>query len=187
MAVHPIDSRADLKPNLTAIPGVVGVAVLRNFPFFATNHCCPGVYAIDPNSYFAVTKPESWYFVDGDAERARDILSTRDQVLISQTYQNMAFLEVGDVIALSATTVNPNNTVLVVQLNVTVGGVVRSLPGIGLSPFPAIFASLDTLAPFEGPSYFPSVVYLVDLAPEASWRSVKAAVIAKPNVGYVAI
>ena len=81
-----------------------------------------------------------------------------------------------------------NNTQQVVQVNVTVGGVVRSLPGTGFGSSSAIFGSFDTLAPLQGgPPYSHSDVYLVDLAPSASWRSVKTAITSDRNVAYVTV
>jgi len=188
MAVHPIDSQRNLEPNLTAVPGVAGAALIRSFYSVNVNYCCPTVFGFDPKSYFAVAQPESWYFLDGNSESARNVLSTTGQVLISQAYFNQAFVEVGDPIYLSETIMNSNNTVLVVQVNVTVGGVVRSLPGTSFGSSLAIFGSLDTLAPLQsGASYSHSDVYLVDLAPGASWRTVKPVITSDPNVGYVAV
>src|SRR5437879_13809045 len=83
---------------------------------------------------------------------------------------------------------NSNNTVLVVSVNVAVGWGVRSLPGTSFGSSLAILGSLDTLAPLQGgASYSHSDMYLVDLAPGASWRTVKTVITSDPNVGYVAV
>jgi len=188
MAVQPIDSQKNLEPNLTAVSGVAGAALVRSFSAISSNYCCPTVFGFDPTVYFAVAQPESWYFLNGDSESARNVLSTTGQVLISQAFFNQAFLEVGDPIYLSETFINSNNTQQVIQVNVTVGGVVRYLPGTGFGSSSAIFGSFDTLAPLQGgPPYSHSDVYLVDLAPSASWRSVKALITAEPNVAYVTV
>ena len=188
MAVQPIDSQKNLEPNLTAVPGVAGAVLVRSFSSQSSNYCCPTVFGFDPKSFFAVAQPESWYFLDGNSESARNVLSTTGQVLISQAFFNQAFLEVGDPIYLSETFMTSNNTQQVVQVNVTVGGVVRSLPGTGFGSSSAIFGSFDTLAPLQGgPPYSHSDVYLVDLAPSASWRSVKTAITSDRNVAYVTV
>src|SRR5207247_11446667 len=110
----------------------------------------------------------SWYFLDGNSESARNVLSTTGQVLISQALFNQAFLEVGDPIYLSETFMTSNNTQQVVQVNVTVGGVVRSLPGTGFGSSSSIFGSFDPLAPPPGgPPYSHSALYHVHLAPRA--------------------
>ncbi|HLB67575.1 MAG TPA: FtsX-like permease family protein [Thermoplasmata archaeon] len=192
MAVSPIDARLDLTPNLTTIPGVAGVAVLRYLPYVSVSFSYAAVYGIDPDSYFAVAQPESWYFPDQNPAHARDILATRNRTLVSQSFYDQAFVEVGDRIVLSATTYDRNgNFTGTVQTNVTIGGIVRALPGMGFGYSPTVIASLDTLGPFLGPSLGPfnrpSDQYLVDLAPGADWHSVKPLVIADPNVAYATV
>jgi len=192
MAVSPIDTRANLTANLTAIPGVAGVAVVRYLPYVSVNFGYAAVYGIDPDSYFAVAQPESWYFPDQNPANARDILTTRNRILVSQSYYDQAFVEVGDRIVLAATTYDENgNFTGTVQANVTIGGIVRALPGMGFGYSTTVIASLDTLGPFLGPSLDPfnrpADQYLVDLAPGADWHSVKPLVIADPNVAYATV
>src|SRR5438552_17519965 len=150
MAVQPIDSQKNLERNLTAVSGVAGAALVRSFSAISSNYCCPTVFGFDPTVYFAVAQPESWYFLNGDSESARNVLSTTGQVLISQAFFNQAFLEVVDPIYLSETFMTSNNTQRVVQVNVTFGGVVRPLRGTGFGSSSAIFASFDTRTPLQG-------------------------------------
>lgn len=191
MAVYPIQDGANITANLSAISGVAGVSEVWVFNSIRQAFCCAAVYGIDPNSYFAVSQPESWYFPNGNAQNAHDVLATKGQVLISQQYFDRAFLEVGDAIHLQADKHDRNGTLIgTVEENVTVGGVVSFLPGVGFgSSETAIYASLETLGPFRSAAPAPfgdaNVHYLVDLAPNADWRPIKEAALADRNVSAV--
>ncbi len=189
-AVYPVYGSGDETANLTAVPGVAGVARIESFPSVNPVYCCAQVYGFDPDTYFAVAQPEFWYFVDGNAQAAHDILATPGQVVVSQAYYDQAFIEVGDRIALSMEAYDRNGSYMgTVRENVTIGGEVRFLPGVGYGLTPAIYGSLDTLRPFEGlasPGFGPGTFpYLVDLRPDADWRSVKAGLLSVPAVSSV--
>ncbi len=184
----------DETANLTAVPGVSGVARIESFSGVSPGYCCAQVYGFDPDAYFAVAQPEFWYFVDGNGQAAHDVLATPGQVVVSQPYYDQAFVEVGDRIALYMTAYDRNGSYMgTVQENVTVGAVVRFLPGIGygVSRESAIYASLETLRPFEGLAssvFGPGASrYLVDFRPGADWRSVKAGLLSVPAVSYVEV
>src|SRR5207247_2644819 len=185
---------SDETANLTAVPGVSGVARIESFSGVTPGYCCALVYGFDPDAYFAVAQPESWEFVDGNAQAAHDVLATPGQVVVSQSYYDQAFIEVGDRIALYMTAYDRNGSYVgTVQENVTVGTVVGFLPGsgYGLSRESAIYASLETLRPFEGLAssvFGPGASrYLVDIRPGADWRSVKAGLLTVPAVSYVQV
>ena len=191
-AVYSVYGSGDETANLTAVPGVAGAVRIESFSGVNPAYCCAQVYGFDPDAYFAVAQPEFWYFVDGNAQAAYDILATPGQVVISQAYYGQAFLEVGDRLVLSMQAYDRNGSYLgTVRENVTVGGVVRFLPGVGYGLTPAIYGSLDTLRPFEGlassvfgPGTFQ---YLVDFRPDADWRSVKAGLLSVPAVSSVQV
>ncbi len=182
----------DETANLTTVAGVAGVVRIESFSGVNPGYCCAQVYGFDPDAYFAVAQPEFWYFVDGNAQAAHGILATPGQVVISQAYYDQAFIEVGDRIVLSMQAYDRNGSYIgTVRKNVTVGGVVRFLPGIGYGLTPAIYGSLETLRPFEGlaSSVFgpESSRYLVDFRPDTDWRSVKAGLLSVPAVSYVQV
>lgn len=192
MAAFPFTDE-DLNSNLTAIPGVVAVS-----PVIAYRYVRPGftfgasVWGLDPDSYFAVAQPESWFFSDGNPSGAHEILSTPGLVLVSQAYYDQAFLGVGDTLQLQTDVYDDNGTfVESIVVDVEVAGVVRSLPGMDFGYTGSVFASLETLAPFQAVSGGPfnrlESKYLIDLDPVADWRIVKAAVLEDPGVSFVTV
>ena len=196
MAVYPTDSREDPSANLSAIPGVAAATKILRMNVFTYPS---SIFALDPDAYFAVAQPEDWLFRDGRAQTGHDVLSSRGYVLISQALYDQSSLEVGDRIFLFQDIRDQNGTPIRIQLNVTVGGVVSFLPGMdygGFSPFglsgsPSIYGSLATFAPFLNDTLPQSLAsisrVLVDIAPGADWRSVKAAALEVPNVGSVVV
>jgi putative ABC transport system permease protein len=189
----------DILANLSAIPGVSGVTPLITVGV-TVQYGGPGVYALNPDAYFAVAQPEDWYFVSGNRGNGLAVLQQKGQVLVSQTYADRLALFVGDRISLSATIFSNGSANGMVRENVTVGGIVSSLPGtsyFGGGPprfgsfdsSYAIYGSVDTLSAFLGPNAsrnFGSIDrYLVDLGPGADWRSAKAAALRVPFVSRV--
>jgi ABC-type lipoprotein release transport system permease subunit len=194
MAVIPRDHSTDPSANLSVLAGVAGATKIMYLP--VTSNYAPNVYAFDPDGYFAITHPEDWLFRDGSARNGYEVLATDGYVLVSQVVYDQSALEIGDRIALAERTFTRT-----IQLNVTVGGVVSALPGVGSSSFgfpgfissgPAsIYGSLETMAPFLDPTLPPprgSIDrVLVDLAPGVDWRPVKSAALQIPNVGFVVV
>jgi putative ABC transport system permease protein len=181
MSVDPADvNDATFATNLSSIDGIAGVAAVVQLTSVTALYCCPNAYALDPASYFAVAQPEWWYFLDGGATAARAVVETPGQILVSRSFYNDAFLEVGDVLRMSKSTYSDQgNFTGTIELNVTVGGVVRYLPGVGFGyGEPAIYGSSQTFQSFlaaqESDYYRASPRYLVDLVPGADWRAVKA-------------
>src|SRR3989442_3398335 len=192
MDVIPLDPKADLTANLSSIPGVAGVTKIQSLTIPAGYSAT--AYALDPDSYFGVARPEGWEFADGNVAHGHDVLAQDGQILVSQALFAHQALEIGDRIALFADVYNPNGTIRrTVQENVTIGGVVLFLPGVVNSQFGAAFYGVDqwayyastrTLQPFLDPTVGNlSTVsrYLLDLAPGVNWRKVKAAVAANPG------
>ena len=186
-----LNQSGDIAANLSAIPGVAGVTRVLSF---SVNVQYGGVvYGLEPDSYFAVAQPEGWYFAAGNPTNAHDVLGRSGQVLVSQSYADQAALEVGDLLILSATVYDQNGTFQgTIQDNVTVGGIVRYLPGVGYGPFQSsVYANVATLRPFmsaDRSRNFSSLDrYLVDIAPGGDWRTVKAAVLQVSNVSFVSV
>ena len=195
MSVWPSQDVTNLTANLTAVPGVAGVAEVWDFQIHPA-YCCATVRGIDPDSYFGVSQPESWLFRDGNPKTAHDILSTNGSVLVSQSYFDQTYLEIGDRIHLSAERYDRNGTLVgTVESNVSVGGVLNFLPGVGyaygFSGDLSIYASLNTLQPFRNNASArynpPSVHYLVRFASGADWRAIKEAVLHNPRVAAVTV
>jgi len=174
--------------NLSNVPGVAHVTRVETL-MATTPYASASIVAVDPSTYFTVTRPESFYFLDPGADAAPGILATKDSVLITQAYQNAAALEIGDRITLMAT-VYGNGTPTSVSLPVVVGGIVRMLPGTGsgfYGPFgaapSAAYASNATLRPMlealsSSPGYlFGYHRYLVALAAGADWHVVKQSIL----------
>ncbi|MCI4371633.1 MAG: ABC transporter permease, partial [Thermoplasmata archaeon] len=205
MAVYPRTVKSDLAANLSVIPGVVGISKVRTVNT-AANYGVT-VYALDPDSYFAVAQPEGWYFADDNPQHGHEVLNHPGQILISQAYANSAAAEIGDRVTLSQVAYYPTNNTYetTILVNVTVGGIVQFLPGLpgtpycgGLTCYPynsggnrIFYGSNVTLQPFldgaKGHDFTTNLWYLADLAANANWRTVKSAAVSDSNVGFVAI
>ena len=164
--------------NLSAVPGVAGVSeLLRLTGYVNPRYCCAGVWAVDPSTLFAVSQPEPWYFEAGGASAAAAVLGTPGQVLVTRTYVDAAFLAIGDSLVLSGSVYNETTGLYdTIERAVTVGGIVRSLPGVNpftFSPDPAIFGSPRTLDVFVNRSRASDATYLASFAPGADWRPIK--------------
>ena len=174
--------------NLSKVSGVAHITHVETV-MATTPYMSASIVAVDPSTYFAVTRPESFYFLDPGADAAADILATNGSVLVTQAYQNAAALEIGDRITLTAT-IYANSTPTSVSVPVVIGGIVRMLPGTELSfygPFggapSAVYASNSTVKPIldafaYGPGYYyGGDRYLVALAAGADWRVVKQSIL----------
>src|SRR2546425_1205027 len=150
-------SNATFAANLSALPEVGGVTLLRTVPG-SVPYCCAGVYALDPATFFAVTNPEPWYFSGGGGtEAARQVLAIPGQVLVTEAYLRNAYLAVGDRLRLEGSVYNGMNYTGTVIVNTTIGGTVRGLPGTtyyGFGMPQTIYGSLDTMGPLlDGQPY----------------------------------
>ena len=169
--------------NLAGVAGATRIVTVRAYSPYGYS----GVYAFDPATYFAVTSPESWYFRDGGADAARQVVMTSGQVLVTETYLQSAFLAVGDRLRLEGTVSNETGSPRQVTVNTTIGGTVRGLPGFpgyyGYGTPSAVYGSFVTLGPLVSPPSsssfsFGEERYLADLAPGADWRTVKDGILA---------
>lgn len=193
MAVTAANPRHDLTTNLSAAAGVAGVSDVLTLTQ-VLNAYSGTIFAIDPASYFSVAQPEDWYFPGGSAQRGREILDTTRQILVSRSLADQAAVEVGDRTALYLPVYDENGSYIdTIQENVTVGGIVSYLPGVGYGPFQAaLYASPTTLQRFidaRDSSFDPynQDRYLVDIAEDADWREVKAALLQVENVFTVTV
>lgn len=179
----PLDDETFIN-NVTLVPGVAATTFLFHIPATLaippTSFGSASVFALDPDTYFATTLPEPWYFVDGGPESTRQLLSTSGRVVVSQALLREAFLEVGDTLRVDYSVPNAAGG----TLDVVIGGVVRGLPGF---PGPsnavprAVYGSVHTfnavlsawsMAGAEVPARF-----LVDLTPAADGPAAKEAVL----------
>lgn len=182
---------ASFLQNLSASPGVAGVTTVdtRYIEVYSQG---VQAYAVEPDTLFAVTQPESWYFDGLNTEAAAAILGEEGQVLASKELANSLFLEVGDRIPLSWDFYNETTGYELVAFNVTVGGIVRALPGTVEYTYTiprALYASQETLGPFFGVDergFEGDYRILVDLEPGADWQEAKAAIVAM-GVGDVQV
>lgn len=165
--------------NLSQLPGVVGVT--RILSLYAQNpYGYANVYALEPATYFAVTNPEPFYFREGGIAAAREILETQGRVLVTERYQQDAYLAVGDSLRLEASVPDDTGNYTQRVVTVTISGTVRGLPGFstgfGGGTQPAVYGSMATLGSLMGSTQFGpygGTRYLVDLAPRADWRVVR--------------
>lgn len=181
--------------NLSRVSGIAGIThILRVNAFVAPTPVrnTPSIVAIDPSTYFAVSRPSPFFFEtpadQGGAERA---LATVGQVLVTGQFARDAAVQLGDPLVLSITTY-PNGTQVTTSLNVRVGGVVRFLPGtysgyfFGFTNAPdEVYGSYATLGKLiaaqdssGGPGLFSSDRFLAALQEGADWQAVKASVVA---------
>ncbi len=186
----PLDDASFLQ-NLSSVPQVSGISVVR-VVYAEVYGRGVQTYGVDPDTLFAVTQPESWYFDGMSAEAAADAIRGEDQVLTSKAMADSLFLEVGDRIPITQEYYNetagrPED----VTVNVTVAGIVRALPGTVEYTYTvpsALYASHETLAPFieREDGFFGEGQILVDLQPGADWREAKGVIVAM-GVSYVQV
>jgi len=107
------------------------------------------------------------------------VLKTDGQVLVSKSFLDYSYLAVGDRIALYQTLYNSTGSTIR-GINVTIGGVVRGLPGINVDQYymPAVvyvgdFTVRTMLEPPQGYEIASDTRYLIDLRLGADWRTVK--------------
>ena len=168
--------------NFSAIRGLAGVSQLLHLGNVQSTYNYANVWVVDPSTLFSVSRPEPWYFVEGGADAAAAVLGHSGQVLVTRAFADQVFLAIGDPLVISGSRFNGSTQTweTTFSLTVTIGGLVRSLPGVdpyGFSPPPALFGSPATLARFLDVSLNASLVnearYLGALAPGADWRAVK--------------
>ncbi|MFA5897276.1 MAG: ABC transporter permease, partial [Thermoplasmata archaeon] len=185
---------AGFAANLSKIPGISGitnVTLVSAQPSIGYPQASQGttVVALDPSAYFAVSKPEAFYFESPASQvGAQSILETKGQVLVSGQFAKDASLQVGDLMSLF-TTVYSNGSSTSVSIRVTVGGIVRFLPGTYSGSFygavqapDMVYGSRDTLAELiaanqaSGFYFYGTDRYLIALQPGADWHTVKQGV-----------
>lgn len=168
--------------NVTRVAGVAAVTSILPIPALLSlsppTYSRPDLFALDPGTFFATTAPEPWYFLDGDPGPAQRVLSTAGEVLVSEGFMEDAFLEVRDPLRLVYSDQEGD------YLDVTIGGVVRGLPGVSsyADVLPrAVYGSRETFAPIlsalTSAGTSPRPAFLVDLNPEADWRAAKEAIV----------
>jgi putative ABC transport system permease protein len=179
MSISPPSSDETFRSNLTSLPQVAAVTKFE-FAEIVAEYGYTRVCVLEADSYFAVTQPEPWYFESLDSQGAKAVLKTEGQVLVSRSYLDANYLAVGDRIALDQTLFNGTDSITR-KINVTIGGVVKTLPGIVIGQYyvPAmIYVSNVTVRElFESPLDYEipfDTTYLVDLKQGADWRAAKA-------------
>ncbi len=192
--------QSEFASNVSRVPGVAGMTHVSQISAQVSvggSAISPSVEVVDPSTYFAVTNPTAGFFENPASQAgAESILGTTGQVLITGNMAQHGALQVGDSLLLTLT-VYSNMTPEVVSTQVTVGGIVRFLPGTFPGSFygytvapdmlygsPATLAKLiDAMA---NAGYFTSGTdrYLVSLASGADWKTVKSDIVAlgSPNV-----
>lgn len=183
MAIDSAPEDPGFATNVSRLNDVAAITRVVRVPF-SPQYGYADVYALDPESYFAVAAPESWYFRDIGPGAARQILETPDHVLATERYLQDAFLAVGDTIRFQITTSNETGIPSTVTVNMTIGGSVRGLPGAGYVGYglpSAVFGSMETMDPLleviDAP-YFGGDRYLVDLRTGGDWVATKEAIVA---------
>ena len=187
--------------NLSAVPGVKELARVTSLNSVNSYIAPPSTYygpnypimyfGMDPQPFFNVTQPESWYFTDENAASALAVLETPGQVLVTKYLADETGIVPGVTFPLYMNVWNSNtSTQEYYYLNVTVGGIVRALPGLpgaafggygyyGYGPTAnvyAVYGSHATFQEFENLSaqqYSANEAYLLNLQPGADWRTVK--------------
>lgn len=165
--------------NLTTIPGIREVTRTLRFAGFHVAE----VFALEPDTYFPVTRPEPWELGTLGADEAFRALSSPGTVLISERYAEWLFLEVGDELVIANRVYNESRDEYdPVRLEVRVGGAVRGLAP--LTPLEyglplAIYGSFETFSTFiddrgrlQG-RLIRDADYFVDLEPGTDWKRVR--------------
>src|SRR6266581_4062333 len=176
IAVDTPPSDPGFAASVRALPEVGGLTVVQRVivpPQFAY----ADLFALDPQTYLSIAKPEPWYFRDFDSAAVQQVLASPGQVLVTEAYLHTAFLTVGDVLTLKRDVRNATGQLETVVVNTRIGGTVRGLPGtsaVGNGVPLAIYGSYDTLGPLielARSQNVDPVRYLVDLRAGADWRT----------------
>jgi len=176
IAVDAAPSDPGFAASVRALPEVGGLTVVQRVivpPQFAY----ADLFALDPQTYLSIAKPEPWYFRDFDSAAVQQVLASPGQVLVTEAYLHTAFLTVGDVLTLKRDVRNATGQLVTVVINSRIGGTVRGLPGtsaVGPGVPLAIYGSYDTLGPLidlARSQNVDPVRYLVDLRAGADWRT----------------
>lgn len=167
--------------DLITISGVREVT--RTLRFIGHPSSLAEIYALEPNTYFSVTRPEPWELGTLGADEAFQALSSPGTVLISERYAEAAFLEMGDRLVVANRLYNESRDEFdPVELEVRVGGVVRGLAPLepwDLNHIIAIYGSFETFNTFIDDRgrlqglYIRDADYFVDLEPGADWKQVR--------------
>lgn len=181
----PVD--ASFLQNVSDLPQVAGVTTVRRLSGEVYSQFID-IAAVEPQTHFEVTQPERWYFDGLSAGGATNILEG-GEALASEALARSLFLEVGDrlTVQLHLLYEVPGGLIEnVTALNVSVGGIVRALPGTGTSAYSlprALYISRDALdavveLPEDGGGLREVTdQVLVDLHPGADWEEAKAAIL----------
>lgn len=194
LSVTPPLGNSSFADAVSSVPGVSGVAAVEQVPAERPSPCgsglgippCVEVFALGAN-YFWVTNPDPWYFVDGIGDGPREVLSRVGSVLVTSRYLRDSGHEVGDSVRLNYMALNETTQIEESRtLSVTIGGVVRGLPGVtprDRLPWEQqwqIYGSFETLQEIllEGPRDPQGTArLLVDLADGADWRAATRAIL----------
>ncbi len=148
-------------------------------------------FGMDPRAFFNVTRPESWYFSGDDAAATLAALEVPGQVVVTQYLADRTGIVPGVRLPLYMSVWDPlSQTSQNYYHNVTVGAIVRALPGLpgfafggygwyGYGPTAqvyGVYGSHATFQEFENLSrndYSSNTAYFVSLTPNANWKVVK--------------
>jgi len=168
--------------NLTALPEIERVARVAQIGA-EIRPCCASAIALDPTEYFSVAHPEWFYFEGTGPEQSASILATPGNVLVTRSYFDQAFLEIGDRLTLASWVYDEaNQSQTETLVNATVSGVVKGLPGTGYGAQPLVFGSFETLEMLRPPAADPFRIsntrFLMALRASEDWPAVKNAILA---------
>ncbi len=170
------------RENLTTVSEISAVTFTQVSMMQTTYDVLP-VVIVEPETYFSAIQPEWWYFDGIDEEGARSILGTEGQVLVTSAYMNYMALEIGDRMTITARFYS-ETLFATKEVNVTIGGAVRFLPGPTRSvyeylPSYAVYVGYDTILPILNPppgfysSNPPREGFYIDLVDGSDWRTAK--------------
>lgn len=176
--------------NLTTVPGIAAVSHVSPVNAqvaLSGSSLSPFVVALDPATYFSVASPPAFDFENPTtAAGAQSVVATTGDVLITGNLALHGALQVGDQLVLSVTAYQ-NYSSGTTSIQVTVGGIVRFLPGTGGSFYTlgtapdviygsnATFAKLIAVQAGSG-GFYRSDRFLISLKPGADWKTVQASV-----------
>src|SRR6266545_1957041 len=176
IAVDAPPSDPGFAASVQALPEVDGLTVVQRV-YVAPQSFYADLFALDPQTYLSVTKPEPWYFRDFDSAAVQQVLASPGDVLVTEGWLHSAFLAVGDVLTLTRQVRDETGHLETVVINSRIGGTVRGLPGtsaVGSGVPLAVYGSYDTLGPLIDLARSQNIDperYLVDLRAGADWRT----------------
>jgi putative ABC transport system permease protein len=135
LSVDTFSTNISIENDLDELEGVEDVTAVSWFSANMEHPLWTGEIAVfNVSTYDPFLKMKSYYFLEGDAKKAFELLETGDHAIIGESFAKDNFLEIGDIFRLTVRGRMPTGSNYNInreeQKDFIVAGVVRTLPGL---------------------------------------------------------